>query len=127
MRCPNCSSLNFFATLDTRATEDDVVRRRKCKKCDYVFWTQELVFSAAMDKPKPIQQENKFTPVKQKIKPKPKPKPTLKVATKKLKPKHRKQNSISDELNNLFEEIEQHQTTEEERQTISELNINPNK
>ena len=125
MRCPNCSTLNSFGTLDTRATENDVIRRRKCKKCGYVFWTQELVFSVTMDKPKPIQQENKFTPVKQKIKPKPKQTPTLKLAPK--KPKHRRQTSISNEIDSIFQEIEQHKTTYDERQTINDLNINSNK
>tara|TARA_Y100001972_G_C7504438_1_gene255156 strand:+ start:55 stop:435 length:381 start_codon:yes stop_codon:yes gene_type:complete len=122
MKCPNCSSVNSFSTLDTRANDEDILRRRKCKKCEYVFWTQEILRSRPAQK-----QTTKLKNEHTKTQPKKKPKleqSNIKIAPKKLRLKQKKRSGIADEINSLFEEIERHETSEEERQVIDDLGIN---
>lgn len=39
MTCPNCSGAT--TVTDTGTGSDEVIRRRKCKKCGYIFYTVE--------------------------------------------------------------------------------------
>ena len=40
MLCPECN--NKTRVIDSRVVEDVVVRKRKCKNCNYIFYTEEI-------------------------------------------------------------------------------------
>lgn len=39
MKCPYCNGLSFVK--DTVPDDDTVIRKRQCKKCGKIFYTQE--------------------------------------------------------------------------------------
>lgn len=40
MYCPECN--NKTRVIDSRVVEDVVVRKRKCKECGYILFTEEI-------------------------------------------------------------------------------------
>lgn len=41
MKCPNCEFLHT-KVIDSRCVADNVVRKRRCDECGFVFHTEEL-------------------------------------------------------------------------------------
>lgn len=41
MTCPKCGG--EVTVVDSRSDVETVVRRRRCKECRYVFYTQEII------------------------------------------------------------------------------------
>lgn len=42
MKCPRCLAPNFSKVIETKAQEDDVLRRRYCPHCNQTFVTREV-------------------------------------------------------------------------------------
>jgi transcriptional regulator NrdR family protein len=48
----NCSCGGETQVAETRIVDEIIRRRRKCKKCEYVFWTKEVFDREPIDKTK---------------------------------------------------------------------------
>lgn len=138
MICPKCNH-DKIGTTDTRKIASIVRRRRICMKCNMQFYTQEIFECLASEKnshSKKIEKTVKLQeglvpkrgrPVTKPKPPKPKPKPK-KLCEKTTKPKIRKKArtgkeniDLNSQVNQLFTQIEEFDTTEEERTEIDNL------
>jgi len=56
MDCPNCGAKSLIS--DTRTIDRVTYRRRKCSKCKYLFYTEEIENDAARDALNRVYHEN---------------------------------------------------------------------
>ena len=94
MKCPKCNAENVYVTNTMTSADNEVLRRRKCSDCDFVFKTVEVVaeeteefkkkYLAAVEASHPfikkVNDAKRNSEPKERKKPGPKPKP--KVETK---------------------------------------------
>ena len=132
MKCPKCNCRKFDV-LDTRKRIDFIARRRRCCDCSHVFWTREVA-ECLLTKENKIPASvsdtdlSRFPKRKKRVNPVSTTKKSPKTNIHNKSPKARtlsknklSERQINNEINQLFTEIEEHEVSQEDKDTISQF------